>query len=55
MLPSRGGSCLGLCWIISPGKDAGRRNESYDGLLFPPERGQYDSWLEWRKNFFYFF
>jgi hypothetical protein len=24
--------------MVNPGKDAGRRNECYDGLLFPPER-----------------
>jgi hypothetical protein len=23
---------------VLPGKDTGRRNESYDGLLFPPEQ-----------------
>jgi len=36
-------------------KDAGRRNESYDGLLFPPERGKHLSSHEFRKIFFIFF
>jgi hypothetical protein len=41
--PARGaksfaGADGGNSGCFPPGKDAGRRNESYDGLLFPPEQ-----------------